>query len=86
MSNVLGFTASMNKVGEKFRLLHFLNRITPRANRAQGIDFSIKLITEMLAYTTINGMGILKVRKVPRSWPVPALYLLLPCFCCVVSD
>jgi hypothetical protein len=56
MSNVLGFTALMNKVGEKFRLLHFLNRITPKADRAQGIDFSVKLITEMLAYTTINGI------------------------------
>jgi hypothetical protein len=56
MSNVLGFTAMMNKIGEKISLLHFINRITPKADRAQGIDFSVKLITEMLAYTTINGI------------------------------
>ena len=56
MSNVLGFTALMNKIGEKISLLHFINRITPKSDRAQGIDFSVKLITELLAYTTINGI------------------------------
>ena len=36
MSNVLGFTALMNKVGEKIHLLRFLNHITPKADKAQG--------------------------------------------------
>lgn len=56
MSNVLGFTALLNKVGEKVGLLRFLNRITPKADKAQGIDFSVKLVTELLAYTSINGI------------------------------
>ncbi len=56
MSNVLGFAALMNKVGEKIHLLRFLNRITPKADKAQGIDFSVKLVTELLAYTAINGI------------------------------
>ena len=56
MSNVLGFSALMNKVGEKVHLLRFLNHITPKADKAQGIDFSIKLVTELLAYTAINGI------------------------------
>jgi hypothetical protein len=56
MSNVLGFSALMSKVGEKIHLLRFLNRITPKADTAQGIDFSIKLVTELLAYTSINGI------------------------------
>jgi hypothetical protein len=56
MSNVLGFTALVNKIGEKVHLLRFLNRITPKADKAQGIDFSVKLITELLAYTSINGI------------------------------
>lgn len=56
MSNVLGFTAMMNKIGEKVGLLRFLNRITPKADKAQGIDFSVKLVTELLAYTAINGI------------------------------
>jgi hypothetical protein len=56
MSNVLGFTALVNKVGEKVHLLGFLNRITPKADKAQGIDFSVKLVTELLAYTAINGI------------------------------
>jgi hypothetical protein len=56
MSNVLGFTALVNKIGEKIHLLRFLNRITPKADTAQGIDFSVKLVTELLAYTAINGI------------------------------
>jgi hypothetical protein len=56
MSNVLGFTAMVNKIGEKIHLLRFLHRITPTADKAQGIDFSVKLITELLAYTSINGI------------------------------
>ena len=56
MSNVLGFTALMNKIGEKIHLLRFLNHITPKADKAQGIDFSVKLVTELLAYTAINGI------------------------------
>jgi hypothetical protein len=56
MSNVLGFTAMVNKIGEKIHLLRFLHRITPKADKAQGIDFTIKLITELLAYTSINGI------------------------------
>jgi hypothetical protein len=56
MSNVLGFTALVNKIGEKVHLLRFLNRITPKADTAQGIDFSVKLVTELLAYTSINGI------------------------------
>jgi hypothetical protein len=56
MSNVIGFTALMNKVGEKIHLLRFLHRITPKADKVQGIDFSVKLVTELLAYTAINGI------------------------------
>jgi hypothetical protein len=56
MSNVLGFSAMVNKIGEKVGLLHFLNRITPRAERAQAIDFSVKLVTELAAFTAINGI------------------------------
>jgi hypothetical protein len=56
MSNVLGFTALMSKIGEKIHLLRFLNHITPKADKAQGIDFSVKLVVELLAYTAINGI------------------------------
>jgi hypothetical protein len=56
LSNVLGFTALMSKVGEKIHLLRFLHRITPKADTAQGIDFSVKLVTELVAYTAINGI------------------------------
>jgi len=56
MSNVLGFTAMVSKIGEKIHLLRFLNRITPKADTAQAVDFSVKLVTELLAYTAINGI------------------------------
>jgi hypothetical protein len=56
MSNVLGFAALMNKIGEKVGLLRFMHRITPKADRAQAIDFSVKLIVEVVAYCYINGI------------------------------
>ena len=52
----LGTAALANKVGEKIGLLGFLNRITPKADRAQTIDLSLKLVTELVAFCQINGI------------------------------
>src|SRR5262249_7914798 len=56
LSNALAAAALTNKVGEKFSFLHLLNRITPKSDRAQGIDFSLKLIVELVAFCQINGI------------------------------
>jgi len=52
----LGSAALANKVGEKIPLLGFLNRITPKADKAQTIDLSLKLVAELVAFCSINGI------------------------------
>ena len=54
--SALGTAALFNKVGEKVSFLSFLDRITPKANKAQAIDLSLKLVTELVAFCQINGI------------------------------
>jgi hypothetical protein len=50
-------TASLaDKLGTRFRLLRFLTWLTPKADTAQSLDFSLKLIIELLAFCQINGI------------------------------
>ncbi|NEQ30445.1 MAG: hypothetical protein F6K04_05515 [Leptolyngbya sp. SIO4C5] len=52
----LGTAALANKIGEKVSLLGFLNKLTPKAEKAQTIDLSLKLVTEVVAFCQINGI------------------------------
>ncbi|MGI8504121.1 MAG: hypothetical protein ACR2LR_23750 [Hassallia sp.] len=52
----LGAAALANKVGESIPLLGFLNKVTPKADKAQTIDLSLKLVTELVAFCQINGI------------------------------
>jgi hypothetical protein len=52
----LGAAALGNKVGERVPLLGFLNRVTPKADRAQSIDLAMKLVVELVAFCQINGI------------------------------
>jgi len=52
----LGAAALANKVGEKIPLLGFLNKVTPKAEKAQTIDLTLKLVVELLAFCQINGI------------------------------
>ncbi|MEM7726752.1 MAG: hypothetical protein AAF208_10325 [Cyanobacteria bacterium P01_A01_bin.45] len=52
----LGAAALANKVGEKIPLLGFLSKITPKADKAQTIDLSLKLVAELIAFCQINGI------------------------------
>lgn len=52
----LGAAALANKVGEKIPLLGFLNSVTPKADKAQTIDLSLKLVAELVAFCQINGI------------------------------
>ncbi|MGF1486547.1 MAG: hypothetical protein ACFBSE_05475 [Prochloraceae cyanobacterium] len=52
----LAAAALANKVGESIPLFGFLNRVTPNPDKAQGIDLSIKLVVELLAFCQINGI------------------------------
>lgn len=53
----LGTAALANKVSGKIPLIGgLLNRFTPKADKAQTIDLSLKLIAELLAFCSINGI------------------------------
>ncbi|MEA5507472.1 hypothetical protein VB735_31145 [Halotia wernerae UHCC 0503] len=52
----LGAAALANKVGEKIPLLGFLNSVTPKPDKAQTIDLSLKLVAELVAFCQINGI------------------------------
>ncbi|MEA5517149.1 hypothetical protein VB654_24285, partial [Nodularia sp. UHCC 0506] len=49
----LGAAALANKVGEAIPLLGFLNKVTPKADKAQTIDLSLKLVAELVAFCQI---------------------------------
>ncbi|MBH8564329.1 hypothetical protein I8748_19415 [Nostoc sp. CENA67] len=53
---ILGAAALANKVGEKIPLLGFLNSVTPKPDKAQTIDLSLKLVAELVAFCQINGI------------------------------
>lgn len=55
-SSALGAAALANKVGEKIPLLGFLNNITPKPEKAQTIDLTVKLVVELVAFCQINGI------------------------------
>ena len=52
----LGAAALANKVSGQIPLLGFLNKITPKADKAQTIDLSLKLVVELVAFCQINGI------------------------------
>lgn len=53
----LGAAALANKVSGKIPLIGgLLNRVTPKADKAQTIDLSMKLVAELLAFCSINGI------------------------------
>jgi len=55
-SSALGAAALANKVGEKVPLLGFLSNLTPKPDKAQSIDLSLKLVVEIVAFCQINGI------------------------------
>lgn len=52
----LASAALANKVGERIPLLGFLNKITPKADKAQSIDLALKTVVELIAFCQINGI------------------------------
>jgi len=55
----LGAAAMANKIGEKIGLLGFLNRLTPKADTTQSVDLCLKIVTELIAYSKLNGLPVL---------------------------
>jgi hypothetical protein len=54
-SGLLGTAALMNRIGQD-SFLGFLKHLTPKPERAQSIDLSVKLIAELVAFCQINGI------------------------------
>lgn len=48
--------ALANTVGGQIRWLSFLERITPKDDKVQGLDLSLKLAAELAAFCLINGI------------------------------
>lgn len=53
---VAGVTAMLSKIGESVSFLSFLDRVTPKADTTQAVDFGIKLIVELVAFCKLNGL------------------------------
>lgn len=54
--SALGAAALANKIGQDFSFLGFLKNLTPKPEKAQAIDLSIKTVVELLAFCQINGI------------------------------
>lgn len=52
----LGAAALANKVGQNVPFLGFLNSVTPKPDKAQIIDLSLKIVAELVAFCQINGI------------------------------
>lgn len=54
-SGMLGAAAMANRIGQD-TFLGFLKNVTPKPEKAQTIDLSVKLVTEVVAFCHINGI------------------------------
>jgi hypothetical protein len=52
----LGTAAFANKLSQSFSIFSLLDYLTPKADTAQTIDLTLKVIAELLAFTKINGI------------------------------
>ena len=50
--------ALADKIGDTFRFIPFLDRLTPKADSVQSIDLKIKLVAELIAYSKLNGINL----------------------------
>lgn len=48
--------AFMAKIGESVKFLSFLERLTPKADTTQAVDLSLKLVAEIVAFCSLNGI------------------------------
>jgi hypothetical protein len=50
--------ALADKVGDTFRFIPFLDKLTPQADTVQSVDLKMKLGVELIAYMKMNGITI----------------------------
>jgi hypothetical protein len=56
VDQALASAALINKVGDKVDMLGFLTKITPKADTAQTLDLSLKLVGELAGFCLVNGL------------------------------
>lgn len=56
LQGMAGWAAVANKIGEDVGFLSFMNKLTPKSETTQAIDFCVKLVVEIVAFTKINGL------------------------------
>lgn len=63
----VGAAALASKAGEQISFLKFLDKITPKADTTQTIDFVLKLVVEVVAYTKLNGIPGTEINEFVKS-------------------
>lgn len=53
---LLGAASLASKVGEKIGFLKFLSKITPKADKTQALDLTLKIAAEIVTFCQINGL------------------------------
>lgn len=54
--SALATAALANKIGQKIPLLGFLSKLTPKADKLQALDLCLKVVVELVAFCSINGV------------------------------
>ena len=50
--------AIADKLGDTFRFIPFLDKITPKADSIQSVDLRIKLVAELIVFSKLNGLSL----------------------------
>ena len=50
--------AIADKLGDKFRFIPFLDKITPKADSIQSVDLRIKLVAELIIFSRLNDLSL----------------------------
>ncbi|MEL6495287.1 MAG: hypothetical protein AAFQ41_09210 [Cyanobacteria bacterium J06623_7] len=50
--------AIADKIGDKFRFIPFLDKITPKADSIQSVDLRIKLVAELIIFSKLNNLSL----------------------------
>ena len=50
--------AIADKVGDTFRFIPFLDKLTPKADSIQSVDLKLKLVAELIVYGKLNGVTV----------------------------
>jgi len=53
---VVATAALADKIGDTLSFIPFLDKLTPKADKVQTIDFCLKLVGELIAFSKINGI------------------------------